>query len=101
MAEISGMEYGFDAAGVSNYINEVRVKLLNTASNRLKDYSKIKSILEEEWNGQARDNFLSNLENDVEHVIEQFAKLIEVFENEVNSVQAAIAHKDQELIKLD
>ena len=101
MAEIGGMEYGCDAAGVSNYISEVRVKLLDTASNRLKDTSAIRNVCEQEWEGQARENFLSNLDKDIEHVIDQFTSLIQVFESEVNSIQAAMANKDQELIKLD
>lgn len=101
MPSISDMQYGYDTAGVSEYLEAIKSEALQLAKEAVLDVSEIKSCCEENWEGKARENFVVNLEKDAKHVSEQFDALYNVLVAEVNSLNAAMANKDEELIKLD
>ena len=99
MPTIGNMQYGYDAAGVSNYLDEIKSIVLTEASDTVKDISKIKTVCETEWEGKAREQFLINLQKDANHVADQYNTLYNILISEINSVQAAMANKDESLIK--
>lgn len=101
MPAIGDFEYGYEASGVQAYLDEIHADCIVEAQTAVEDTSSIETILDNEWEGKARDNFKQNLKNDAKHVSEQFDALYTVLTQEINSLQAAMANKDEELIEVD
>lgn len=98
MPAISEMSYGYDSTGVSNYLEDIKAELLTQAQADIEDVSSIETACNTHWEGKSKDAFLVNLKKDAKHVSDQFGVLYNVLVSEVNSVQAAMANKDEELI---
>lgn len=98
MPSISEMEYGYDAAGVQTYLEEIHSGALKNAREAVEDISSIVTCCETEWEGHAREKFVTNLKKDAEHVSQQFESLYNALVGEITSLQAAMANKDEELI---
>ena len=101
MPTIGDFEYGYDQAGMSTYLDQIKSTELQNAKDAVENISGIKTVCENEWEGKARENFVTNLEKDALHVSEQFTTLYQILESEINSAQAAMANKDEELIQVD
>lgn len=101
MPTINDLEYGYDAAGMEQYLNEIKAEYLDRAKDAVNDIQDITNVCQNEWEGRARDNFIANLTSDAQHVGEQFDALYVVLVQEINSLQAAMANKDEELIQVD
>ncbi len=101
MPAIGDFAYGYDQAGLEEYINTIKTEALQHAVDAVNATDKIVNACENEWEGKARENFVQNLTKDATHVSEQFIALFNILEQEVNSAQAAMANKDEELIKLN
>lgn len=101
MPAIGDFEYGFEASGVEQYLSDIKSEYLDKAKDRVEDISGIQTCCENEWEGKARDNFISNLQKDSEHVGEQFDALYSILCSEIGSLQAAMANKDEALIEED
>ena len=99
MPAIGDFAYGYDQAGLEEYIDTIKTGALQDAKDAVKDTGKIVSACENEWAGKARENFVQNLKQDAAHVSEQFEALFNILVQEVNSAQAAMSNKDEELIK--
>lgn len=102
MPTIGDMTYGFSADAVAQYLADVKSIALTDAKDAVYSesaLSPIKTACEEHWEGKSRENFLTNLSKDAEHVANQFDQLYNILESEINSVQAAMANKDEDLIK--
>ncbi len=99
MPTISELQYGFDSEGVDSYLKEIKSIVLTQAADALDSTSGIKSVCESNWEGKARDDFLSNLKKDKDHVKEQFEELYEILDGEINQVKNAMANKDKTLIE--
>ncbi|MBR6948696.1 MAG: hypothetical protein IKH54_00745 [Bacilli bacterium] len=101
MPTISDLEYGYDASGVDKYLEEIKAIALTEAKDAVENVDDIVKCCEDNWEGQARENFVNNLRKDAKHVGEQFVSLYNVLQGEINSVHAAMANKDEELIKFE
>lgn len=100
MPTIGDFEYGYDQEGMNQYLEQIKSTELQNAKDAVEDISSIKTVCENEWEGKARENFVANLEQDAKHVSEQFTALYQILESEINSAQAAMANKDEELIQV-
>lgn len=98
MPAIGEIEYGFDAAGVDEYLENIKAIVLTKAAEALDKTDGIESVCNEKWEGKARDAFLENMEKDKDHVKEQFRQLYNVLCTEISNVQQVMADKDQVLI---
>lgn len=101
MPTIGEFEYGYDASGVEQYLEDIKSNYLDKAKEAVNDISAIQTCCENEWEGKARDNFVTNLTKDAAHVGEQFDTLYMVLVGEINSLKNAMANKDEELIETD
>ena len=101
MPTIGDFEYGYDQGGISEYLDQIKSTELQNAKDAVEDISSIKESCEAHWEGKARENFITNLEKDAKFVSDQFSALYTILESEVNSVMAAMANKDEELIQVD
>ena len=101
MPAIGDMSYGYSTAGVADYLEAIKSEALNLAKEAVLDTSEIKTCCENEWEGKARENFVANLETDGRHVAEQFDTLYTILVSEINSVNAAMANKDESLINVE
>lgn len=98
MPAIKDLQYGFDVDGVEEYIKDIKSVVLTQAADALDDLGDIKQACEKHWEGQARDDFLKNVEDDKEHVKEQFEALYQVLVGEITQAQLVMAEKDRKLI---
>lgn len=98
MPSIGELNYGYDAGGVDAYIEEIKAKVLTEVAAQLDDISAIENACNNHWEGLAKENFLTNLKTDVAHVKEQYQALYYALSNEIHSVHAAMANKDESLI---
>lgn len=101
MPTISDFSYGYSTEGVEAYLQAIHTEAIQKAKDAVEDISGIKTCCENEWEGKARENFIANLEQDAKHVSEQFEALYNILVSEINSLNAAMANKDEELIKVD
>lgn len=101
MATIDEMQYGYDANKIREYLKEIKSDALTTAVSVLENTSEIIQCCEQNWEGEARENFVKNLKRDVKHVVEQIDQLYVILQNEVYSIQNAMGEKDSQLIGLD
>ena len=62
MPTIGDMSHGFDAAGVDNYLEEIKSIVLNQAGEKVKDITLIKTACEQNWEGVAREQFVANVQ---------------------------------------
>lgn len=99
MPSIGDMKYGYDSNGLQEYLDNIKSEYLTKAADAVMDYSSIVSSCENEWEGQARDNFVENLKKDAQHVADQYQALYEALCSEFSSLASAMANKDEELIK--
>lgn len=98
MPTISDLEYGFDSAGVEQYLENIKAIVLTEAQEKLDDIAEIKAACENHWEGKARDQFLEKLETDKNIVSSIFANLYRALEGEINQTRAEMAKKDRSLI---
>lgn len=101
MPAIGDLNYGYDADGVQSYLDEIHSECIITAEEAVKDTTDIVTVLDNEWEGKAKENFKVNLVKDAAHVAEQFEALYNILVSEINSLQAAMANKDEALIETD
>jgi len=99
MPEIGEMQYGYSTEGVSEYLEAIKSEALTNAKDAVKDISLIKTACDNNWEGKAKDNFKVNLQKDADHVADQFDALYNILVSEINSLNAAMANKDEELIE--
>ena len=99
MPDIQNFEYGYDKAGVDKYISDIKATALQEASAAVKDIKSIVNCCNENWKAKSKDNFVYNLEQDSIYVSRQFDKLYYNLVQEIESVNAAMANKDEELVK--
>lgn len=100
MPTISDFSYGYSTEGVANYLDAIHTDAIQKAKDAVEDISGIKTCCENEWEGKARENFVANLEQDAKHVSEQFDALYNILVTEINSLNAAMANKDESLINV-
>lgn len=97
MPTIDELQYGYDAAGIKDYLDKIQAEALKGAEDAVKDISSIETCCKDNWEGQSRDVFLKNLQEDANFVAQQFDDLYKVLVDEINAVQAAMANGDSEL----
>ncbi|MCI8460979.1 MAG: hypothetical protein HFE81_06235 [Bacilli bacterium] len=100
MPAIGDFSYGYDTSGVEGYLDAIKADAIEQAKEAVLDISEIKSCCEAEWEGKARENFVTNLTKDSQHVAEQFDALYAILTSEINSLNAAMANKDETLINV-
>lgn len=98
MPAISEMQYGFDSGGIQTYLAEIHDDYLKLAEDAARETSGVEGVCKNEWEGIARDNFITNLKSDAEHVASQFETLYNILVSEINSVGASMANKDESMI---
>lgn len=101
MPSIGDMEYGYSTSGVADYLEAIKSEALNLAKEAVLDITDIRTCCENEWEGRARENFVANLNLDAQHVAEQFEALYNILVSEINSLNAAMANKDESLISVE
>ncbi len=101
MADFSSMEYGYNSDNVDTYLAAIKDTALQNAKSAILATNGIKTVCDDNWEGKAKENFKSNLDKDAQHIADQLDSLFNILNDEINSVQAAMANKDESLISAD
>jgi len=62
MPNIDALKYGYDAGGLTSYLEDIKTKSLQNAKTAVENTKGIKGVCEAEWEGHARENFVTNLD---------------------------------------
>lgn len=101
MPTIGDLSYGYDTNGVGEYLEAIKVDAIEKAKEAVLNIQDVQTCCENEWEGKARENFVANLQKDAQHVADQFDALYSILTSEINSLNAAMANKDESLINVD
>ena len=100
MAYASDYDYGYNAKGIDTLVAEVNSIVMNGAANMAVDKVKdIKSVCNQYWDGQAKENFVSNFEKDAKLFKTNLKKLKEAFEDEIQNAGRSFQDFDKNLIE--
>ncbi len=99
MPNISEMQYGHDAAGIIQYLDEVKTESLQKASDAADNIDGIRAALEATWEGEAREDYIKNLKEDVKKFKAALETLYETFNHEVQNAATEMQNFDRNLIK--
>ena len=97
MPAITDFQYGFDTAGVAQYLEDIKAQSLQQAKDTVLDTSSLVQCCEANWEGRAREAYVENLNRDAQHCADQFDALYNALVSEVNQLNAAMANKDESL----
>lgn len=99
MPTINEMQYGFDAAGIESYVEEVKAKSLEAAKEAAKETAPIKDALDQVWDGESKDKYFENLNADVNKFCEALDDLYAGFTTEVSNAAMVMKEHDKNMIK--
>lgn len=95
MPTINQMSHGVDEAGVTDYIDKLKAVVITEAATAVKDISSIRTVCEENWEGEARKEFLELLQKDANHVADQYQALYDALFNEIKNVMESMQQFDR------
>lgn len=91
---------GFDANGLQTLMNDIQVKLVDDTVNNLKNnFQNLVTALEEIWQGQSEQIFVSNMMVDLNKIMKAITAAGEQLQTTVTNMGAELVHADQELVK--
>lgn len=98
--KVTNMAYGFDVAGVSQYLEDIKSGYLQEAHKALLATDPVKNKCDQLWEGKAKENFKKNFDKDAQHVAAQMVALYIALVGEINSIAQAMAEHDRDLIEV-
>lgn len=97
---IEGATIGYDEGNMVSTLNHVHNDCVVTAKNALRNnLSTLRSEVHACWVGQSANNFMDNMEHDVEEICKGLDAAYEGLVAEFQKVLAGLAEIDQELIE--
>ena len=89
---IDSLTIGVSRAGMEEYRESLKMHLLEETKTKLEDVAEIQTAIDNGWQGQARDQFLVDFDQQIGKIIEDLQKeyddldhrLIELSENYLN-----------------
>ena len=97
--DIGNLKFGTSTSGTEDYVELIRGIVLNEAAELIRDVSAIKSVCDDHWEGQAKENFKLNLQKHADHVADEFSHLFTTLENEVKGTNGVMIKNDENLIQ--
>lgn len=97
MPAISEMEYGYSMLGVEDYIEQLRVVVLEEAAKEIRTIDSIKTVCDQEWEGKSKEIFIKNFQDSANHVSDQLQNLFNILTREIDSVRDAMSLRDQNI----
>jgi uncharacterized protein YukE len=98
---MADLQYGSSSTGVEEYLSALKSIAVEQAGQQVLDIQEIINTCDQNWSGQAKENFKANLNNDANHVSEQFSKLYSVLEDEIRAAASAMYQKDRTMLESD
>lgn len=96
---ISGATIGYDENSMTQTLNHVHNDCVVTAKNALRqNLATLRDEVHACWVGQSANNFMDNMEHDVEEICKGLDAAYDGLEAEFKKVLAGLSEIDQELI---
>ena len=97
--DISGASIGYDEGNMISTLNHVHNNCVQFAKNALRaNIATLRTEVHACWVGQSANNFMDNMEHDVEEICKGLDAAYDGLEAEFKKVLAGLAEGDQELI---
>jgi len=95
---INDFSQGVDTSGVATYLTEIKSESLDKAAEAVKNIAGLKSACDENWSGQACEDFKQKLEEASQHLAQQYETLYKNLENEINQIALDMKTFDEGLL---
>ena len=92
-------EYGYSTSAVESYLEDIHSSALQAAKDAVNEASVVENAVSNNWEGKAKDDWLEIFAKDRQHVCDQLDNLYAVLRSEINSLNSAMAQKDNTMMK--
>lgn len=100
MAQSSnGYTHGASYEGVNQYLESIKVNVIQEAENALFAYQDLEKVLRDNWKGQACANFIQNFEMAAYEVQRQLNNASIDITNKINSLYNSYITQDENMIE--
>ena len=91
---MDSLTIGFSTSGMKNYIDELRLNMLEATKAEIVDFDYVRICIEKAWQGQARDTFLREFEDARQKVKDELDKEFANLETRLNEIQTFYLNAD-------
>ena len=100
MAKEMDFQYGFDAQGIENLLNEVKGQVITKAAGHATEkLTIINTACDKNWQGQSREDFKVQLKKDAQKFASSLNNLYSAFEREIANAGFNFDKFDKNLFK--
>lgn len=89
---------GLDIQGMRNYIDYLKVKVLDEVIKQLKSISSVQTAINRGWQGQSRDKFLKQFESQIENTETELKKEFADLETRMNDLARSFYNQDADML---
>ncbi len=89
---------GLDIQGMRNYIDYLKVKVLDEVIKQLKSISSVQAAINRGWQGQSRDKFLKQFESQIENTETELKKEFADLETRMNDLARSFYNQDADML---
>lgn len=98
---IDSLTTGISSSGMENYIEGLKAEYITTTEELIDDISNIQNIIDNGWQGVAKDNFMSQFEKARNNVKEDLRKEYDNLVARLNELQAQYFEADSNMVSND
>ena len=95
---ISDFSQGFDTTGVATYLTEIKSECLDKAAAEVLNTTDLENACDNNWEGQAKEDFKQKLKEAATHLAEQYNILYNNLESEINKIALDMKTFDDNLL---
>ena len=98
---INTVTHGYSQTGAAEFVNQIHQEAIVETKNKLGQIEKIRSTIEEGWQGQAELNFMTNFQNGVKAVQNALDELDARLTEEFNTIGETWVEQDRDMVQVD
>lgn len=95
---IGDFSQGVDTAGVASYLSDIKSDSLDEAAKAVRDTKELETACNNNWEGQAREDFILKLQTAAEHLAQQYETLYKNLESQITQAAADMKAFDEGLL---
>lgn len=97
--DFGSTSYGLSKSGLNNFVTELNAVVLTQVTPTILNTNEVKQALRNGWHGVSEDNFEVRLDEGARQASESLQKLQEVFQQEMDNIEASIADMDANMFQ--
>lgn len=93
--------HGYSQSGAAEFVNQIHQEAIVETKHKLGQIDKIRTTIEDGWQGQAELNFMTNFENGIKEVQKALDELDLKLTEEFNTIGQAWVEQDKDMVPVD